>query len=159
MDLDSPKYPVIIWQCSKCPALGAQWLLWLFEFGWLHANILRKKILTEVHIHLLSWVYHFCKMSCCCQENFEQPLCLHDRPLEGWGEHRCLFKRIIGQGGGNVRPQMGKRVCRVGQGQELRGRISPWPQRHLFTVGDGFFRCCLLSFCCWESQLLPGHWA
>lgn len=43
MDLDSPKYPVIIWQCSKCPALGAQWLLWLFEFGWLHANILRKK--------------------------------------------------------------------------------------------------------------------
>lgn len=51
----------------------------------------------------------------------------------------------------------GKQSVQSVEGQ-VRGRIDPWPQMHLFTVGDGFFRCCLLSFCCWGSELLPGHW-
>lgn len=153
MDLDSPKCPVVIWQCSKCPALAAAQGA-AAGVGWLHANILRKKkILITVHIHRLSWVYHFCKRSCCCQEIFLGTYL----PLEGWGEHRCLFQEGQRMGVWEWQASAGKECVEYGRDQKWEAELAHGLQG-ISSLGSGFFRCCLLSFCCLGSQLLPGHW-
>lgn len=60
-------------------------------------------------------------------------------------------KRVRGQRCGNSRPQLGKRLCRAWK----RGRAGPQPQRHLFTVGSGSFRCCLLRSLLFGESAAP----
>lgn len=138
---------MVIWQCLKCPALGARWLLWLqhgmllLEFDWLCVNMLRKKKFSQ------KFTFTFCpggitpaKRAVLAKRICSKLLAFMTGLWRAGVSTDASSKRVRGQGCGNSRPQLGKRLCRAWK----RGRAGPQPQRHLFAVGSGSFRRCLL---------------